>query len=104
MRIKILALALSCALAGVAVGSGGTWYLTRTVATGRIAIGVTAPSAHTVTWYEAHPTEIKAKLAACYDNPGGAIHDPECANADTAQGKLEATQKSLVPAPKPSGQ
>lgn len=102
MQIRILALALSCGFAGAAVGAGGTWYLTRTVS-GRVTIGIAEPSVHTVSWYQAHPAEIKTKLAACYDNPGRAIHDPDCANADDAQGKIESIQRNLAIAPQPSG-
>jgi hypothetical protein len=103
MQIKILALALSCGLAGAAVGAGGTWYLTR-ILSGRVASGIAEPSVHTVSWYQAHPAEIKQKLAACYDNPGGAIHDPDCANADDAQGRIESIQRNLAILPNPSRQ
>jgi hypothetical protein len=42
-------------------------------------------SVRTVAWYQAHPDQIKEKLAACSNDPGTAMHDPECNNAETAK-------------------
>ena len=69
MQIRIFALALSCGLVGAAVGSGGTWYFTRTVS-GRVAIGLAEPLAHTVSWYQAHPAESEPSWPRVTTTPG----------------------------------
>jgi hypothetical protein len=43
------------------------------------------PDVRTVTWFKAHVPELQAKLAACKDNPGEALTDAECDNAQHAQ-------------------
>jgi hypothetical protein len=42
----------------------------------------------TVTWFKAHVPELRAKLAACKDDPGRARADAECNNAQHAQWDL----------------
>jgi hypothetical protein len=42
----------------------------------------------TVTWFKAHVPELRAKLAACKDDPGRARTDAECNNAQHAQWDL----------------
>jgi hypothetical protein len=47
-----------------------------------------APMAHaetkTVFWYAAHP-DVRARVhSLCMDNPGEAMHTPDCLNAATA--------------------
>jgi len=39
----------------------------------------------TVTWFEAHQDEMRAKVALCDDNPGLGQHDTECPNALAAK-------------------
>ena len=39
---------------------------------------------HGIAYYQAHGTELQEKLAACKDNPGGALADGECQNASEA--------------------
>jgi hypothetical protein len=42
----------------------------------------------TVTWFKTHIPELRAKLAACKDDPGRARTDAECNNAQHAQWDL----------------
>ena len=42
------------------------------------------PSVRTVSWYMSHQPEMNAEVAACKDNPGGALNDLECENAGQA--------------------
>ena len=96
IQIRIVYLVLACALSG-AIGAGGALYYARTGA-GPVASGATVPalganqtftvpppSVRTVSWYQAHPDQIKIKLAECNNNPGAAMHDPECYNAESAK-------------------
>lgn len=54
---------------------------------------VIAPSApRTVTYFETHQDEMQTKLAFCNDNPGTALRDAECMNADQASGIVSADQ------------
>ena len=54
------------------------------------------PPIRTVTWFKAHPDEITQKLAACNDNPGVAMHDPECFNASDANNKLAYERRTAA--------
>jgi hypothetical protein len=96
MRMRILYLGLACGLS-VAIAAGGALYYARKGAVPTVN-GVAAPpisanqtfvvpppSMRTVSWYQAHPNQIKIKLAACNDSPGTAMHDPECFNAASAK-------------------
>jgi hypothetical protein len=96
IQMRIVHVVLACGLP-VAIGAGGALYYARNGA-GPVASGAAAPapganqtfavpppSAHTVSWYQAHPAQIKVKLAACNDSPGTAMHDPECYNAESAK-------------------
>lgn len=75
-------------LACIAAGAGGTWYLTKATSpalTPQEAAAV--PHAiRTVSWFKAHQAEARQKNAECDDNPGAAMHDAECINADQARG------------------
>ena len=94
MRIGYLVVA--CGLF-VAIGAGGALYYASngarqvTSSAAVPAVGenqtfvVPPPSVHTVAWYQAHPAQIKLKLAACNNSPGTAMHDPECYNAESAK-------------------
>jgi hypothetical protein len=73
-------------LACIAAGAGGTWYLTK-VDSPALTQEDAAAVPHlvrTVSWFKAHQPEMNQKLAACNDNPGGAMTDPECQNASDA--------------------
>jgi hypothetical protein len=75
-------------LACIAAGAGGTWYLTKaspSVLAHQDAAAVPRP-VHTVSWFKAHRAEARQKNAECDDNPGEAMHDVECINADQARG------------------
>lgn len=75
-------------LACIAAGAGGTWYLTKVdspAPTPQHAAALPHP-ARTVSWFKAHPAEARQKNAECDDNPGAAMHDAECINADQARG------------------
>jgi hypothetical protein len=95
IRMRIVSLGLACGLS-VAIGAGGAWYYARTGANSAANAAVTPalgvnqtlvvpPPVRTVSWYQAHPDKIKAKLAACNSSPGTAMHDPECFNAASAK-------------------
>jgi hypothetical protein len=96
IQMRIVYLGLACGLS-VAIGAGGAVYYAKKgtvpAANGAAtpAIGanqtfvVPPPSVHTVSWYQAHPDQIKVKLASCNDSPGTAMHDPECFNAASAK-------------------
>jgi nitrate reductase alpha subunit len=95
IQMRIVYLVLACGLSGV-IGAGGALYYVRNVTrpiagSGAPALGANQtfsapmPSVHTVSWYQAHPDQIKVKLAACNDSPGTAMHDPECYNAESAK-------------------
>lgn len=98
IQMRIIYAVLACGLP-VAIGAGGAlYYYYMTNGAGPVASGAGAlphganqifvlppPSVHTVTWYQAHPAEIKVKLAACNNSPGTAMHDPECYNAESAK-------------------
>lgn len=45
---------------------------------------LTVAPVRTVAWFTAHPVEMRAKIAACNNNPGEAKRDPECENASDA--------------------
>ena len=93
-RIQYLGLAGGLS---VAIGAGGALYYARKGASLAVnsaaapALGasqtfvVPRPSVHTVSWYQAHPDQIKIKLATCNDSPGTAMNDPECFNAASAK-------------------
>lgn len=94
--MRIVYLVLACGLC-VAIGVGGALYYARNAAS-PVSIGapvpglgakqtsvVSPPPVHTVSWYQAHPDQIKIKLATCNDNPGTAINDPECYSAASAK-------------------
>lgn len=49
---------------------------------------IVAPAIRTVTWFVAHGDERTTKLLACNDNPGVAMHDPECPNASQAVSEI----------------
>jgi hypothetical protein len=75
-------------LACIAAGAGGTWYFTKAdspALTEHDAASVPRP-VRTVSWFKAHPAEARRKNAECDDNPGVAMHDAECINADQARG------------------
>ena len=96
IQMRIVYLVLACASSG-AIGAGGALYYARAdagpVASGPAApalganqtFAVPAPSVRTVSWYQAHPDQIKATLAACDNSPATAMHDPECYNAASAK-------------------
>ena len=88
-------------LACIAVGVGGTWYLTKggsSPLTQQDAAAVPHP-VRTVSWFEAHQPVMNQKLNACNDNPGGTMTDPECQNALDAKSRID-TDSSLAGAPK----
>jgi hypothetical protein len=76
-------------LACVAAGAGGTLYLTKAAAPALTQQdGAAAPHpVRTVSWFKAHKTEARQKNAECDDNPGAAMRDAECINADQARGE-----------------
>jgi hypothetical protein len=94
IQMRIVYLGLAC---GLSVAIGGALFYARKGADSAAnsaaasALGanqtfvVPPPSVRTVSWYQAHPDQIKAKLATCNDSPGTAIHDPECFNAASAK-------------------
>jgi hypothetical protein len=95
IQMRIVYLGLACGLS-VAIGAGGVVYYAKkgtvpaangaaTPAIGANQTFVPPLSVHTVSWYQAHPDQIKVKLAACNDSPGTAMHDPECFNAASAK-------------------
>jgi hypothetical protein len=94
--MRIVYLILACGILAV-IGMGGAFYYVRNGvrptssgdavpahdASGSFAIP--SPSVRTVAWYQAHPDQIKEKLATCNSSPGTAMHDPECFNAESAK-------------------
>lgn len=88
-------------LACIAAGAGGTWYLTKADSPALTQQDAAAVShaVRTVSWFKAHQPEMNQKLAACNDNPGGAMTDPECQNALDAKSRID-TDGSLAGAPK----
>jgi len=84
-----------------AAGAGSTWYLTRpTSQATRQQNAASAPQAvRPVSWFTSHRIELAQKIAACSDNPGGAMADPECENAATAKEHIDV-QEFLAGAPK----
>ncbi len=94
VQMRIVYLVLACGVSG-AIGAGGALYYVRNVpcpvasAAAAPAPGAnqtfTVPPARTVSWYEAHPDQVKVKLATCNNSPGTAMHDPECYNAESAK-------------------
>ena len=96
IQTRIVYLGLACGL--FAIGAGGALYYARNgarpvasstptpahVSNQTLAV-LPAPSVRTVAWYQAHPDQIKVKLAACNNSPGTAMHDPECYNAESAK-------------------
>lgn len=85
-------------IACFAAGAGSTWYLTRVTVIAPAPAPAqqnAAPVTHqlrTASWFEAHRAEMAAKLAECSDNPGGAMADPECVNADKARAHIAFTE------------
>jgi len=51
---------------------------------------------HSVSWYRAHPDEMRRDEAWCRDNPG--LRDPNCAAASEA--KLQADFDAFIKAPR----
>ncbi len=88
-------------IACAAAGAGGTWYFTRVASPTPAQQSATAmpPPVRTVSWFEAHPSEMRQKFAACNDNPGGAMADPECVNASDANDHVSLS-RMLRGAPK----
>ena len=85
---RLTVAALMAASAGL--GATGAVYL-RPLQPTPPPVVATAPvpaPIRAVTWFKAHPDEITQKLAACNDNPGVGMHDPECFNAQEASNKL----------------
>jgi hypothetical protein len=82
-RLYQLSLCLVC----FAAGASSTWYITRVAFPTPVQQDAAAvpPPVRTVSWFAAHPSEMRQKFAACNDNPGGAMTDPECENALTAR-------------------
>jgi hypothetical protein len=77
-------------------GAAGVFYLrplllSQQQATVAPATPVLVPAEpiRTVTWFKAHRTELRGKLALCGDNPGLGRHDPECANATEAKSQVD---------------
>ena len=96
-RLSQVSLCLAC----FAAGAGSTWYITR-VASPTPVRQEAAAAPHpvrTVSWFQAHPSEMRQKFAACNDNPGGAMADPECENAATAKEHIDF-KEFLAGAPK----
>lgn len=96
VQMRIVYLVLACSLFVVTVAGGAFYYArhgARPVASSAAvpAVGaketfaVPPASVRTVAWYQAHPDQIKEKLAACNKSPGTAMHDPECYNAESAK-------------------
>jgi hypothetical protein len=90
---QILMVAVVC----IATAGYGAWHFSRSAvpvdegggaphaAVRENSTFVVPPSSvRTVSWYMAHRPEMNAKVAACKDNPGGALSDPECENAGQA--------------------
>lgn len=93
---------LSICIVCFAAGAGSAWYFIRVTVpapppapTPAPAQQNAAPVTHqlrTASWFEAHRAEMAAKLAECSDNPGGAMADPECVNADKARAHIAFTE------------
>ena len=71
-----------------AAGAGGGWYLTK---------ATLSPPVHTVSWFQEHQSEMMRKVAACNDNPGGAMTDPECTNAENAKEHIDLSKLLEMP-------
>jgi hypothetical protein len=92
------------ALVAAGIGGGAAYYVP-TVFTGIIPVGhdgraaptpavvtplpavavVVTPPTHSVSWFKAHPSERKAKLAWCHDHSGQWMQPAsECTEADDA--------------------
>jgi hypothetical protein len=63
----------------------GAGYFSRTAPS---TVAAVPPPERTVSWFIDHRPELAQKIATCKDNPGGALTDPECANAAEADGKI----------------
>jgi hypothetical protein len=90
-RLGVLAMVIGSA----AVGSVGVVYF-RPAAPAQDAPAAAAAAARTepafirtVTWFKAHRAELKTKYAACRDDPGLGMQDPECENALQAKQSAE---------------
>ena len=93
---RLTVAALMAASAGL--GATGAVYL-RPLQPTPPPVVATAPvpaPIRAVTWFKAHPDEITQKLAACNDNPGVAMHDPECFNASDANNKLAYERRTAA--------
>ena len=83
-RLSQVSLCLAC----FAAGAGSTWYITRVASPTPVrqeAAAVPHP-VRTVSWFQAHPSELKQNLAACYDNPGGAVSRSRVRECNRGQG------------------
>jgi hypothetical protein len=59
--------------------------------------GKNEDTAHPVSWYQQHDTEMQAKVAWCVDD-AQRQHTPDCMNAAEAKRRsLMGSQKSLAP-------
>ena len=85
---RLTVAALMAASAGL--GATGAIYLRQLQPTPPPVVAVAPVPApiRTVTWFKQHETEMREKLGACNDNPGVAMHDPECFNASDANDKI----------------
>jgi hypothetical protein len=101
-RLGVLAMVIGTG----AVCAVGTIYLHPAAVPSDVPAAVVAAPVmpapiRTVTWFKAHAAERKDKNAACKDNPGVAMHDPECVNAEEAGIQLSVDRFiNSVPPPK----
>jgi hypothetical protein len=87
-RLGVLAIVISTG----AVCAVGTVYLRHTAAPTPVAQQMRAAPqplvpapVRTVAWFKAHRAEMKAKYAACMNDPGLGQFDPECQNVFAAK-------------------
>lgn len=49
-----------------------------------------ASEVHSVAWFVAHPDIMRGVLRLCHNNPGEARNNPNCVNAEQAEGTVMA--------------
>jgi hypothetical protein len=102
-KLGILAMMVGCG----ALGAVGTVYLrpVPNIQDAPVQAFVPAPIPYVpapvrdVAWFKANQPEMQAKLAGCNNNPGLAMSDPECMNADKASSDI-SIDKLLASMPK----
>lgn len=69
-----------------AAGSVGTTYFRTVPGVTTLAIPtIVGPAVRTVGWFREHSAVRKQMYAACLDNPGAGMIDPDCQNAVEAK-------------------